>query len=67
MVAVCQVLLRNLLFGLDGLTPRQEAYVRNRASVDFVVYNRVSADFHVADSPQRWRQRCIRRRSPSAG
>jgi hypothetical protein len=39
---VRQVLLRNLLPGLDGLTPQQEAYVRHRASVDFVVYNRVS-------------------------
>jgi hypothetical protein len=37
-----QILLRNLLPDLSGLTPRQAAYVRNRASVDFVVYNRVS-------------------------
>jgi hypothetical protein len=37
-----QILLRNLLPGLEGLTPRQEAYVRHRASVDFVIYNRVS-------------------------
>lgn len=42
LAVVRQVLLRNLLFGLDGLTPRQEAYVLHRASVDFVVYNRVS-------------------------
>ena len=42
LVAVYQVLLRNLLFGVDELTTRQEAYVRHRASVDFVVYNRVS-------------------------
>ncbi|MGC1734176.1 MAG: DUF2726 domain-containing protein, partial [Pseudonocardiaceae bacterium] len=42
LVAGYQVLLRNLLFGVDGLTTRQEAYVRHRASVDFVVYNRVS-------------------------
>ena len=36
-------LLRNLLAGLDGLTPRQEAYVLHRASVDFVRHgNRVS-------------------------
>jgi hypothetical protein len=39
---VRQVLLRNLLSELDGLTPQQEAYVRHRASIDFVVYNRVS-------------------------
>jgi AAA domain/Protein of unknown function (DUF2726) len=39
---VRQVLLRNLLPGLDGLTQEQESYVRHRASVDFVVYNRVS-------------------------
>lgn len=37
-----QILLRNLLPDRSGLTPRQAAYVRNRASVDFVVYNRVS-------------------------
>ena len=37
-----QVLLRNLLFDLSRLTPRQESYVKNRASVDFVVYNRVT-------------------------
>jgi hypothetical protein len=37
-----QVLLRNLLFDLSRLTPRQERFVRNRASVDFVVYNRVT-------------------------
>jgi AAA domain/Protein of unknown function (DUF2726) len=40
---VRQVLLRNLLPGLDGLTPEQEAYVRHRASIDFVVYNCVSS------------------------
>jgi hypothetical protein len=37
-----QVLVRNLLFDLSRLTPRQETFVRNRASVDFVVYNRVT-------------------------
>ncbi|HEX5348920.1 MAG TPA: AAA domain-containing protein [Pseudonocardiaceae bacterium] len=42
LVAGYQVLLRNLLFGVNELTTRQEAYVRHRASVDFVVYNRVS-------------------------
>lgn len=38
----CQVLLRNLLTDLNRLTPAQKAYVRNRASVDFVVSNRVT-------------------------
>lgn len=37
-----QVLLRNILVDVDRLTPRQATYVGNRASVDFVVYNRVS-------------------------
>ncbi|HEY7260685.1 MAG TPA: DUF2726 domain-containing protein [Trebonia sp.] len=37
-----QVLLRNLLPNLGRLTPEQTAYVRHRASVDFVVYNRVT-------------------------
>lgn len=37
-----QVLLRNLLTDLGGLTPAQQAYVQHRASVDFVVYNRVT-------------------------
>jgi hypothetical protein len=38
----CQVLLRHLLPDLSGLTPEQTAYVKHRASVDFVVYNRVT-------------------------
>jgi hypothetical protein len=37
-----QVLVRNLLSDLSRLTPRQKTFVRNRASVDFVVYNRVT-------------------------
>jgi superfamily I DNA and/or RNA helicase len=37
-----QVLVRNLLPDLGLLTPRQGAFVRHRASVDFVVYNRVT-------------------------
>lgn len=37
-----QVLVRNLVMDLERLTPRQATYVGNRASVDFVVYNRVS-------------------------
>jgi AAA domain-containing protein/uncharacterized protein DUF2726 len=37
-----QVLLRNLLFDLSRLTSRQKSYVKNRASVDFVVYNRIT-------------------------
>lgn len=32
-----QVLVRNLLVDLSRLTPRQEAFVQRRASVDFVV------------------------------
>ena len=37
-----QVVLRNLLPDLSRLTPRQVAYVRNRATVDFVIYNRIT-------------------------
>jgi hypothetical protein len=37
-----QVLLRNLLPDLGRLTLAQQAYVQHRASVDFVVYNRVT-------------------------
>lgn len=37
-----QVLVCNLLVDLSRLTPRQEAFVQRRASVDFVVYNRVT-------------------------
>jgi hypothetical protein len=37
-----QVLLRNLLPNLTKLTPPQLTFVRHRASVDFVVYNRVT-------------------------
>ena len=37
-----QVLLRNLLPDLSRLTLAQRAYVQHRASVDFVVYNRVT-------------------------
>ena len=37
-----QVLVRNLLADLERLTPRQASYVAHRASVDFVIYNRVS-------------------------
>lgn len=40
--AVPQILLRNLLLDLTPLTSEQAAYVRHRASVDFVVYNRVT-------------------------
>ncbi|WP_223198865.1 AAA domain-containing protein [Solihabitans fulvus] len=42
MKAVPQVLLKNLLPNFDRLTPDQAAYVRRRASIDFVVYNRVT-------------------------
>jgi very-short-patch-repair endonuclease len=37
-----QVLLRNLLPDLGRLTLAQRAYIQHRASVDFVVYNRVT-------------------------
>jgi AAA domain-containing protein/uncharacterized protein DUF2726 len=37
-----QVLLQDLLPDLNGLTAHQAGYVGNRASVDFVVYNRVT-------------------------
>ena len=36
------MLLQNLLPDLGRLTPAQRAYVQHRASVDFVVYNRVT-------------------------
>lgn len=42
MTAVPQVLLKNLLLNLDRLTPDQAAFVRRRASLDFVVYNQVT-------------------------
>jgi AAA domain/Protein of unknown function (DUF2726) len=41
-VVAQQVVLRNLLPDLSGLTPEQVSYVRNRATVDFVVYNRIT-------------------------
>jgi hypothetical protein len=37
-----QVLLRNLLHDFRRLPPAQQAYIQHRASVDFVVYNRVT-------------------------
>jgi hypothetical protein len=37
-----QVVLRNLLPDLSRLTPRQADYVRNRATMDFVIYNRIT-------------------------
>jgi len=42
LTASSQVLVRNLLADVEDLTPEQARYVGNRASVDFVVYNRVS-------------------------
>jgi very-short-patch-repair endonuclease len=38
------VLLRNLLTDLNGLTARQQSFVRHRASLDFVLYNRMTND-----------------------
>lgn len=37
-----QVLLRNLLAGLERLSAEQQTFVRRRSSVDFVIYNRVT-------------------------
>lgn len=42
LTAVPQMLLKNLLHSIDRLTSAQAAYVKNRASLDFVVYNRVT-------------------------
>jgi len=42
MTVSSQVLLRNLFPDLGRLTPEQRAYIQHRASVDFVVYNRVT-------------------------
>lgn len=61
-----EILVRNLLPDLSRLTPAQAAFVRNRASVDFVVYNRVTNRavlavevdgfaYHEADPAQRAR------------
>ncbi|MDR1355302.1 MAG: AAA family ATPase [Propionibacteriaceae bacterium] len=37
-----QVLVQNLLLGLEGLTEEETTYVKNRCSLDFVVYRRVT-------------------------
>jgi hypothetical protein len=61
-----QVVLRNLLPDLSTLTAQQKAYVRNRATMDFVIYNRITNvpvlavevdgfAFHEADPLQRVR------------
>jgi hypothetical protein len=42
MTVSSQVLLRNLLPDLSRLTLAQRAYIQHRASVDFVVYNRIT-------------------------
>ncbi len=42
LTAVPQVLLKNLLPNFNRLTPAQAAYAQRRASLDFVVYNRVT-------------------------
>nr|WP_238345260.1 AAA domain-containing protein [Actinopolymorpha cephalotaxi] len=42
LTARSQVLLRNLLPDVSRLNPEQQAYVQHRASVDFVVFNRVT-------------------------
>ncbi|MCZ9881690.1 AAA domain-containing protein [Arthrobacter sp. B2a2-09] len=38
----CQVLLRDLLPDLGQLLPEEAAYVKHRASFDFLVYNRIT-------------------------
>lgn len=40
--AIPQVLVRNLFHDLTGLTADQRSYIGHRASVDFVVYNKVT-------------------------
>jgi hypothetical protein len=42
LTVITQMLLQNLLSNLSRLTPAQLTYVNNRASVDFVVYNRIT-------------------------
>jgi hypothetical protein len=41
-LVACQVLLRNLLPDLARLTPEQAVYARRRASIDFVIYNKIT-------------------------
>lgn len=48
LLVLTQVLLRNLLPDLIRLTAEQVAYVKRRASVDFVVYNRVTMQLALA-------------------
>lgn len=43
-----QVLVRNLLFDLSRLTPRQGTFVQHRVSVVFVLYNRVTNHLQLA-------------------
>lgn len=43
-----QILVRNLLPDLSRLTSEQARYVRNRASVDFVIYNRTTNEPRLA-------------------
>lgn len=37
-----QIIVQNLLPDLDGLTPEEATYVKNRCSLDFVIYRRVT-------------------------
>lgn len=61
-----QVLLRNLFFEVAKLRDEERAYIRHRASVDFVVYNRITNEpvlaievdgfaYHENNPPQRAR------------
>jgi AAA domain/Protein of unknown function (DUF2726) len=47
-LVACQVLLRNLLPDLARLTPEQAAYARRRASIDFVIYNKITLQLALA-------------------
>jgi len=47
-LVACQVLLRNLLPDLARLTPEQAAYARRRASIDFVIYNKITMQLALA-------------------
>jgi hypothetical protein len=47
-LVACQVLLRNLLPDLARLTPEQAAYARRRASIDFVIYNKIAMQLALA-------------------
>jgi hypothetical protein len=59
-LVACQVLLRNLLPDLARLTPEQAAYARRRASIDFVIYNKITMQLELS-SESRWRAWRVKR------